>query len=182
MTPWNSGSSVCLAGAGRGVAAAVAAVLAALVCAAGCQPPSPPGPAEGPDRPQRLPTATIRVGDTPLVVEVAREESERQMGMMFRRSLGPDEAMLFVFERDANLAFWMRNTYVDLDLAYVAADGTIVQVERMKTLVPDGVYSREPARFVLEAPAGWFERHGVAVGTKIAIPPEVAGAAGGDGP
>jgi hypothetical protein len=106
------------------------------------------------------------------VVEVARTREEQARGMMFRKSLGPDEAMLFIADRDTNLAFWMKNTYVDLDLAYIRSDGNIVQIERMKALDTEPVYSREPARFTLETPAGWLAAHGVTVGTKVEIPPE----------
>lgn len=155
------------------LAAAVgAAALAVAVALAGCERPSEPEPPEPRDQPQRLPTATVHVGGVPLVVEVADEEAERQKGMMFRKRLAADEAMLFVFEREENLAFWMKNTPVDLDLAYIAADGRITQTERLKAHVLDTVYSREPVRFALEVPAGWFEHHGIGVGAKVAIPPE----------
>ena len=140
----------------------------------GCagDPSSPPPPAG--EQPQRLPTATIRVGDVPLEVEVADTEAERQKGMMFRRRLGPDEAMLFIFPSEANLRFWMKNTPVDLDLAYVAADGRILAIARLHAHSTDPVYSREPARFALETPAGWFAAHGIAEGDRLTLPPEVA--------
>jgi len=158
-----------------GAVLALVMLLAALT-AAGCKekeapaPPRAPAPAE---MPQRLPTATIDVGRIALVVEVAKEEATRRKGMMFRTQVGPDEAMLFVFDRDSNLAFWMKNTPVDLDLAYIRSDGVITQIERMKANVVAPVFSREPVRLGLEVPAGWFEKHGVAVGTKVAVPPEV---------
>jgi uncharacterized membrane protein (UPF0127 family) len=139
----------------------------------GCQRPSAP-PAEGPEQPQCLPTAAIQAAGIPLKVEVAKEPAQHQMGMMFRKSLGPDEGMLFVFDRDTNLSFWMKNTYVDLDLAYIKSDGAIVQIERMKAHNLEPVFSREPARFGLEMPAGWFEAHKIAVGDRVTIPPEVA--------
>ena len=152
-----------------------------LLAAFGCDRASPPPPSTGPhgqaagaDQPQRLPTATIQVGAVPLAVEVAREKEQQAKGMMFRRTLGPDEAMLFVFDREANLAFWMKNTYVDLDLAYLRGDGTVLQIERMKAFNPEGVFSREPARFTLEVPAGWFAAHGIEVGAKVEIPADVA--------
>ena len=155
---------------------AAPAVFAALVllAALGCDRSAAPPATVGPDPPQRLATATIRVGSVPLVVEVARTREEQQKGMMFRKGLRPDEAMLFIADRDTNLAFWMKNTYVDLDLAYIRSDGTIVQIERMTALNAEMVFAREPARFTLEAPAGWFAAHGVTVGTKVEIPPEVA--------
>ena len=151
--------------------AAIAAL--ALLAPLGCERSTPPSPGQGPDQPQRLAKATIRVGQAPLVVEVARTRDEQGKGMMFRKHLGPDEAMLFIADRDTNLAFWMKNTYVDLDLAYIRSDGAIVQTERMKALATDPVYSREPARFTLETPAGWLAAHNVGVGTKVEIPPEV---------
>jgi len=154
-------------------AAGSIALVLALVALAGCD-SEPSAPPPGPDRPQHLPTATIGVGQVSLVVEVADEDAERQKGMMFRRRLADDEAMLFVFEREANVHFWMKNTPADLDIAYIASDGTVAQIERLTAHNLDSVYSREPVRFALEVPAGWFARHGVEVGTKVAIPPEVA--------
>ena len=155
------------------------AALALILCAPlGCDRSAPTGPASGPDQPQRLATATIRVGQAPLVVEVARTRDEQGKGMMFRKSLGPDEAMLFIADRDTNLSFWMKNTYVDLDLAYIRSDGVIVQIERMKALDTEPVFAREPARFTLEVPPGWFAAHGVGVGAKVEIPPEVVNPAG----
>ncbi len=126
------------------------------------------------DQPQRLETAAIRIAGIPLRVEVANTEETRQKGMMFRERLGPDEAMLFVFDRDANLAFWMKNTDVDLDLAYIRSDGLITQVEHMKAHDLEPVYSREPVRFALEAPAGWLKAHGVGVEARVEIPSDVA--------
>ena len=165
-------SAVRARGGSRGL---FSAALALILCAPlGCDRAAPPSSAAGPDQPQRLATATIRVGSTPLVVEVARTREEQGKGMMFRKHLGPDEAMLFIADRDTNLSFWMKNTYVDLDLAFIRSDGTVVQVERMTALNTDPVYANQPARFTLEAPAGWFAAHGIGVGTKVEVPPEVA--------
>jgi len=151
-------------------------VAIALFVSLGCDGASPPPTPQvaGPDQPQRLPTAAIKVGTVPLVVEVAREKEQQAKGMMFRLSLGPDEAMLFVFDGDTNLGFWMKNTYVDLDLAYIRSDGAVLQIERMKAFNPEAVFSREPARFALEVPAGWFAAHGIEVGAKVEIPADVA--------
>ena len=110
-----------------------------------------------------------------LTVEVARTQAEREKGMMFRTKLGPDEAMLFVFERPANLVFWMKNTAVDLDLAYLGDDGEILQTARLTAYDLTPVYSAGPARFALELPAGWLEAHRVTEGAKVSIPPEGVG-------
>jgi uncharacterized membrane protein (UPF0127 family) len=148
------------------------AFAAILVCLAGCD-SGPPAPAPPGEAPQRLPTATVRVGEVPLEVEVAVSEAERRTGMMHRRRLGPDEAMLFVFPGEATLRFWMKNTYVDLDLAYLAADGRIVEIVRLRAHDPEPVFSREPARFALEVPAGWLAAHGIGEGDRVTIPREV---------
>ncbi len=66
----------------------------------------------------------------------------------------------------------MKNTLVDLDLAYIAGDGRVTQVETMKALDETTIPSREPVRFALEAPAGWLAAHGVGPGTHVDIPPE----------
>ncbi len=159
------------------LAARSAPALAALVLVAaatvGCEREEPPAPPPAAEAPQRLPTTTIRVGDVPLVVEVADTEAERQTGMMFRRRLGPDEAMLFIFPGEANRAFHMTNCYVDLDLAYIAADGTILEIVRLHAHARELVHSREPARFALETPAGWLADHGIAEGDRVTIPPEI---------
>jgi uncharacterized protein len=157
---------------GAPLACTAALVLLALITGGCKEKGSPP---ESPDKAQHLPTVTIQVGGQPLAVEVARTEAQRRIGMMFRSSLGPDEAMLFVFDRAANLAFWMANTAVDLDLAYIQPDGEITQIEHMKAYDTDQVVSREPARYVLEAPAGWFAAHKIDVGARVVIPPEAAG-------
>jgi uncharacterized membrane protein (UPF0127 family) len=151
-------------------------MLAALTLASGCQGTPPAAQSSAPSdesrQPQRLPAALIRVGDVPLAVEVASTQAQLQKGMMFREKIGPDEAMLFVLQREDDQAFWMKNTLVDLDLAYIQADGTIFQIEPMTARNVEPVWSRLPARYALEVPAGWVEAHGVRVGMKVTIPPE----------
>ncbi len=153
------------------VSAGVLASLA-LVLLEGCGEGGGLQPTDG--RAQKLPTATIRVGDVSLVVEVADEEAERATGMMFRDRLGPDEAMLFVFPRPDNLAFYAKNCAVNLDLAFLRADGTIAQTERLKAYNEEAVFSREPVQFALETPAGWLKAHGAATDTQVEIPADVA--------
>ena len=161
----------------RGPAALIARALVALLALAalaalvlGCE-GEPPAPAPSPEQVERLPTAEIRVGDVPLTVEVADQTAERNRGMMFRRQLAPNEAMLFVYPYETNrYPFWMKNTYVDLDIAYIASDGTILQIERMRALSTEGVWSREPFRYALETPAGWFASHGIREGATVTLP------------
>jgi len=160
----------------RAILAAWAAVAFALGTG-GCGEENGPAPPPAEERPQRLPKVRIRVGDVPLEAEVADAPAERERGMMFRRRLGPDEAMLFVFPAERTLGFWMKNTPVDLDLAYIASDGTILQISRLRAHDTRVVFSREPARMALEVPAGWLAAHGIREGDRVAVPPEVLRAA-----
>jgi len=163
----------------RGGWASVTLLLAllALAVAAGCDRSSSPAPVPPPDtadQPQHLTAGQIVIGDGHLKVELAVTPEEQQKGMMFRKTLGPDEAMLFIFPRDSNLSFWMKNTLVDLDLAYIRSDGLILQIEHLKAYDLTSVFSRRPARFALEVPPGWFAAHGVETGGRATIPPEIA--------
>jgi uncharacterized membrane protein (UPF0127 family) len=148
--------------------------------APGCKPDQAPPPAPThktpppEESPQRLKTATIQVGPIKLEAEIAHTAAARERGMMFRQTLAPDEAMLFVYPGQRDLAFWMKNTLVDLDLGYIAADGRLMQIEHLTARNLDTVHSREPAQFVLEVPAGWFARRGITEGAKVVIPREVA--------
>ena len=116
-------------------------------------------------RPGRIP---LTMGGARLWAEVADRPETRQSGLMFRRSLPVDEGMLFVFEQQQQLEFWMKNTYLPLEIAFVASNGTILNIEAMKPLDEGPRYrSRGPARFAIEANQGWFRQHGVKPGDKV---------------
>ncbi|NIA21406.1 MAG: DUF192 domain-containing protein [Anaerolineaceae bacterium] len=135
---------------------------------------SGPGPQTADRRGQPpLRTITIRVGLVPVVVEVADDPREQARGYMFR---DPPEktGMLFVWPDEEPQAFWMKNVDWDLDLAYIAGDGTIRQIELMKAFDERGVPSRRPARYVLEMPAGRFAALGIKVGEVVTFPPELS--------
>lgn len=138
--------------------------------------PSPPvGPdprcPRDPDGPTRLRHATVRVSGIDALVdaEVAEHDAERQRGLMFRKALDENAGMLFVFEAERDLAFWMRNTCLPLDMLFVASDGTIVGIEENVPTMNDDNYAPGDcsARYVLEVNAGWSRRHGVKAGQKL---------------
>ena len=106
--------------------------------------------------------------------EVADERDERQTGLMGRTELAPDAGMLFVFGRERNLSFWMRNTLIPLSIAYIAADGRIVDIQDMEPLDddPPPYTSAEPAKYALEVNQGFFAERGVEVGGTVEIPQE----------
>ena len=84
---------------------------------------------QGIDRPNpKLKTVNLVIGTTKIKAEVALTEGERNRGLMYRSSLKDGEGMLFVFDSDQKLSFWMKNTKLPLSLAYILSDGTIVQI------------------------------------------------------
>lgn len=115
----------------------------------------------------RLPTITLTAGMHLIVAEVARTPLQQQTGMMFRTEMGPNEGMLFVFDEVAPRCFWMKNTLLPLSIAYIADDGSIVNVAEMKPRSEQSHCSEKPVRFALEMNAGWFSRKGLLSGSKI---------------
>jgi len=104
-------------------------------------------------------------------IEIAADDATRAEGLMFRTSLAPDAGMLFDFKREQPVYFWMKNTYVSLDMIFVRADGTIARIaEATKPLSEAIVPSGEAVRFVLEVPAGTARRLGIAAGDRLVHP------------
>jgi uncharacterized membrane protein (UPF0127 family) len=143
--------------------------------------PAPPrGPAPGcPEAPpfHELPVAPVRFLDAPggpitITAEVAKTDEERQRGLMFRTSLGDDRGMIFVFERERQLAFWMKNTCIPLDMIFVASDGVIVGIEENVPTLNENTYAPGcPASYVIEVNAGWTRERGVRAGQRVELPP-----------
>ena len=117
--------------------------------------------------PQRLPAITLNAGIHLIHAEVARAPEEREIGLMFRPSMPPNDGMLFVFEQPGVQCFWMRNTLIPLSAAFVADDGRIVNIEDMQPRTEDSHCSKKPVRFVLEMNQGWFARRGLAAGSLL---------------
>jgi uncharacterized membrane protein (UPF0127 family) len=118
-----------------------------------------------------LPTVALAVGGHALHVEVATTPAARTRGLMFRSVLADDAGMLFVYEDDQALAFWMHNTSLPLSLAFLDAQGRIVQLIDMEPFDDTIHRSIVPARYALEADRGWFARHSIGVGDRAIIPP-----------
>lgn len=122
-----------------------------------------------------LPTGAIEVGGESIRVWLALNDETRTEGLMHvgESDIADDQGMLFVFETERDLSFWMRNTYIPLDIAYARSDGTIVATHQMEPLTLQGYPSYEPARFALEMKAGSFDRLGVSVGDQLVIPDDL---------
>ncbi len=114
-----------------------------------------------------LPTVNLTINGHKIVAEIARTQEQRSLGLMNRFSLQPDHGMLFVFERAEPLAFWMKNTYIPLSIAFIAPDGRIVNIEDMKPQTEDSHWSKGPALYALEMKKGWFQERGIGAGAEV---------------
>ncbi|HPS59065.1 MAG TPA: DUF192 domain-containing protein [Spirochaetota bacterium] len=107
-------------------------------------------------------------GKIPISIEIADTQPEKEKGLMFRSSLPYDRGMLFVFDSERSLSFWMKNTYIPLDIAYISSKGIINEIYRMEPLDYSIVYpSKKPAKYALEVNAGWFKKNGIEPGMKL---------------
>jgi len=130
-----------------------------------------PAAADDQGEPQDLPATTLRVGMHSIRAQLALTPLQRQIGLMYRRSMSNQEGMLFVFDVASPQCFWMRNTLIPLSIAFLADDGTVVNLADMQPLSDESHCSAKPVRFALEMNQGWFARRGVKPGTRIAGEP-----------
>ena len=120
------------------------------------------------DAPQtQLPRVKLQAGMHQIDAQLALTPEQRQIGLMFRQDMPQHEGMLFVFEQPAQQCFWMKNTLIPLTAAFVADDGTIVNLADMKAQTTDSHCSAKPVRFVLEMNQGWFARKSIKAGFKL---------------
>ena len=117
----------------------------------------------------------VRVGDAVIRVEIADDPESHLRGLMGRETLAPDTGMLFVYPRAQPLAFWMKNTPLDLDIGFFDSQGRLLNIEAMTAY--DEVTrhrSRGPARYALETPRDWFARNAIQPGARLRFPPQVS--------
>ena len=123
--------------------------------------------AQAQDGPQKLESIQLSAGMHLIRAELARTPDERSIGLMFRQTMASNEGMLFAFEVPSQQCFWMKNTLLPLSAAFVADDGSIVNIEDMKPQTLDSHCSAKPVRFVLEMNQGWFAKRGLKAGSKL---------------
>jgi uncharacterized protein len=114
-----------------------------------------------------LPRVKLAAGMHQIDAQVAQTMDQRATGLMHRKEMPQHEGMLFVFEVPMQQCFWMKNTLLPLSVAFVADDGTIVNIEDMKPQALDSHCSQKPVRYVLEMNKGWFEKKGIKPGMKL---------------
>ena len=125
------------------------------------------GPSHAQQQAQQLQTISLRAGMRIIKAELALTPEQHQIGLMHRTSMGANEGMLFVFERPGQQCFWMKNTLIPLQIAFVADDGTVVNLAEMKPKSLESHCSTRPVRFVLEMNTAWFTKHGLQAGSRL---------------
>ncbi|MBL0944045.1 MAG: DUF192 domain-containing protein [Hydrogenophaga sp.] len=132
------------------------------------------GPAWSQDAPQtQLPRVSLSAGMHLINAQVANTHTSRMVGLMHRQDMPANEGMLFVFEQPATQCFWMKNTLLPLTAAFLADDGTIVNLVDMQPQSLDSHCSAKPVRYVLEMHQGWFAKRGLKAGARLSGPPFV---------
>lgn len=121
---------------------------------------------------QKLKTETITIGGKKVIAEIADTDPTRERGLMFRTKMGENEGMLFVFDQDEALGFWMKNTLIPLAIGYIDSKMQLIEVHEMVPAAlgdryPKSYPSSKPARYALEMNKGWFKRNHVKAGAKL---------------
>jgi uncharacterized protein len=119
---------------------------------------------------QRAPRVMLTSAGQQLSIEVARTEAERAHGLMGRKDLGPRDGMIFVFDRDDHLTFWMKDTPTALSIAFISSTGRIQEITDMEPFSERIIRSRLSARFALEMRKGAFSDLGIREGDSISFP------------
>lgn len=120
---------------------------------------------EGPQL--NLPRVSLSAGMHQISAQVAQSPVQRQIGLMNRKDMPQHEGMLFIFEEPSQQCFWMKNTLLPLTAAFLADDGTIVNLADMKPQTLDSHCSARPVRYVLEMNQGWFAKKGIMPGMRL---------------
>ena len=141
---------------------------AAAASSAACS-PRPLGPSPAGLEQVRL-TIHSATGKHRFVVEVARTFEQQQQGLMFRRSLAPDRGMIFPYDPPQNVAFWMKNTLIPLDMIFIRKDGRIARITTAKPLDETPVPGGEPVVAVLEIAGGRADELKVKAGDRVDWP------------
>lgn len=116
---------------------------------------------------QQLPKVQLSAGLHLIHAEVADSFVTRMQGLMHRESLGPNDGMLFIFDESSIHCMWMKNTLIALSVAYIADDGSIVNIADMQPQTEESHCARKPVRFALEMNRGWFVSKGLREGAKL---------------
>jgi hypothetical protein len=114
-----------------------------------------------------LPVIELTAGFHRIEAEVAATDRNRQTGLMNREAMPQQRGMLFVFTQENTHCMWMRNTLLPLSVAFIDAEGAIINIENMQPHSEDNHCAKRPARYALEMNRGWFAQRGIVPGSKL---------------
>jgi uncharacterized membrane protein (UPF0127 family) len=114
-----------------------------------------------------MPRLDLSIGMFRIDAEVAADQQNRMLGLMNRRSMQPQQGMLFVFTENNRHCMWMRNTLLPLSVAFLDEQGAIINIEDMEPQTEDNHCAAKPARYALEMNKGWFAQKGIKPGSKL---------------
>lgn len=117
---------------------------------------------------------TIFIGSKKLIVEVAETEAEMEQGLMYRKSLADGYGMLFIFDSERILSFWMKNTLIPLTIGFFDSNKKLLETIDMEPaspmdMTPKVYESSKPAKYAVEVPQGWFKKSKIKNGDKLKI-------------
>lgn len=121
---------------------------------------------------QQFGNAQLSAGMHLIKAEVAASRKQREQGLMFREKMAPNSGMVFVFDTPSTQCMWMKNTLLPLSVAFIDAEGQIVNIEDMQPQTLDSHCSKKPVLYALEMNLGWFKQKNIKPGTPIGnLPP-----------
>ncbi len=120
----------------------------------------------GPHKPLKI----LNMGTYQIKVEIAQSPEERRVGLMGRKNLPEDQGMLFVFEHEQKMAFWMKDTPLPLSIAYISKAGEIKEIHDLEPFSEKTVHSRHSVLYALEVNRGYFKKRNIKAGDFLDLP------------
>lgn len=124
---------------------------------------------------EKFEVVDAQFGDKQIALEVADTPAKREQGLMYRHAMAPDRGMLFIFDFEQTLRFWMKNTFLPLSIAYLDSNLCVFNIQDMEPISvlvkgePTLYPSPKPARFALEMNKGWFKKNNVGIGAQLKL-------------
>ncbi len=126
-----------------------------------------PAAAEPTAAQQKLPVTTLTIGMHLVKAELALDDQQRSVGLMFRQTMGPNEGMVFRFPNPKQVCMWMKNTLLPLSVAFLDEAGRIINIEDMQPQTEVAHCAKRTARYALEMNQGWFRKKNIKPGAAV---------------